>query len=198
MHLRRDWDGPWKWLAAFGLVSLTVGISGQAVKASEIEIGALTSLSARVGLITLGLSVFALAILQQESSPAGPDDSVQPAGQLPAQESTERRRLRELQEVLGLHGDDVDGLWGPITRARCQQKWVGSKQHVAVGMARRLNGNRSRPLVAWVQRQLNRKYSVGLLEDGIPGLATHRAIVERLGESDGIVGPRGYRILVLD
>ena len=198
MQLRREWDGPWRWLAGFGLVSLAVGISGQAVKASQVEIGPLTSLGARVGLIALGLVVFALAILQQDSSAAAHKNDLSPPAGLSGKTSGERQRVRELQELLGLHGDDVDGVWGPKTRARCQQQWVGSKQHVAERMARRLNGNRNRALVAWVQRQLNRKYAVGLLEDGIPGVATHRAIVEFLGESDGVVGPRAYRVLVLD
>lgn len=187
MRLRREWDGPWKWLVTFGVVCLAVGISGQAVKASEIEIGALNSLAARVGLITLGLVLSLVALLQ-------PKDRAPISGV----GATERRRVQELQELLGLHGTDIDGIWGPRTRTRCLQQFVGFRGQVAPSAAGRLAGNRNRALVAWVQRQLNRKYTAGLIEDGIPGRATHLAIVNLLGESDGIVGPRGYQTLTLD
>ena len=190
MQLRRDWDGPWKWLATFGLVCVAVGISGQAIKAMDVEIGALTSVGSRIGLILLGLIVSLVALVQ-------PKEAALPSPRSKASE-TELRRVRELQELLGLHTTDVDGKWGPKTRTRCLQQIVGSSQHVAPRAASRLAGNRNKELVVWVQRQLNRKYSAGLIVDGIPGGATHRVVVELLGETDGIVGPRGYRVLTLD
>lgn len=69
---------------------------------------------------------------------------------------------------------------------------------------------RSRSGNAWTERnpasvacganrgQRHRKYGAGLSVDGIPGRATHKAVVNLLGETDGVVGPRRYRSLALD
>lgn len=194
LKLRRDWTGPYSILAVLGAGSLIVAITGQALKASGFEFGFIESWIARLGLLILGCVLLGVSLLEGEETGRPP---VGPKGSAPAL-SAESQRVRELQELLGLGGKNLDGLWGPVTRLRCMQQFVGSPNHVSSRMSDRLAGNRNRELVAWVQRQLNRKFDAGLRIDGIAGAATHEAIVGRLGETDGIVGPRGYRFLTLD
>ena len=189
---RREWTGPWPWLLAFAVVALFVAITGQAFKGAGMEVAGLTDVRARVLLAVFALVVGALALTEgREPQAAAPSAAI-------GRSATERERVRELQRLLGLNDRDVDGLWGPITRNRCIQQRVGSPSHVSSRARPGLAGNRNRQLVAWVQQQLNRKYAAGLSVDGIPGQATHKAVVDLLGEGDGVVGPRGYRSLALD
>jgi hypothetical protein len=184
-RLRHDWSAPWPFLLAIAVVCLLAAITGQATKAADVEIGTLTNASTRIVLAVFGVFLAAFVVVQW------------PAPSVTGSE-TERDRVKELQRMLGLHDGDVDGLWGPKTRNRCLQQMVGSPLDVAERARPRLAGNNNHALVAWVQEQLNRKFDVNLETDGIPGRATHHAIVHLLGETDGIVGPRGYRTLTLD
>jgi hypothetical protein len=158
----------------------------------DVEIGGSTSTFTRIALAWCGIVVGSLALVER-AGPAGA-----PARTPGRPDTGERERVRALQHLIGLHGGDVDGVWGPTTRNRCLQQMVGSPAQVSERARRTLVGNDNKPLVRWVQAQLNRKFSAGLAVDGIPGAATHRAIVRLLGEVDGVVGPRGYRTLVLD
>ena len=196
MRLRQKWDGPWTVICVLGLGCVVVGISGQAVKTSEFEIAALTSAWSRIGLSVVGTLLLLLSLVEPgQGSRTQPTD---PDLQLRDTHKQERARVRELQELLGLRGGDVDGIWGPKTRMRCQQQFVGSPGDVKPLVVDRLNGNRNRELVAWLQRQLNRRFSAGLLIDGLVGSPMHQAVVDMLGEADGVVGPRGYRVLTLE
>jgi hypothetical protein len=190
--LRREWTGPWPWLLTFGVIALFVAITGQAFKGAGIEVAGLTDVRTRVLLAVFALLVGTLALTEgRELNAAAPSAAA-------GRPATERERVRELQRLLGLNDHDVDGLWGPITRNRCIQQRVGSPSHVSSRARSGLAGNRNRQLVAWIQQQLNRKYDASLSVDGIPGHATHKAVVNLLGEADGVVGPRGYRTLALD
>jgi len=184
-RLRQDWSGPWLILLGVAVVCLLAAGTGQATKAAGVEIGALTSTPARLAVFVVGVFLLAVTLVQWSSS------------SVPSSE-TERDRVKQLQQILGLHDGDVDGLWGPKTRNRCLQQMVGSKLHASERARPRLAGNNNQALVVWVQKQLNRKFGANLVSDGIPGRATHHAIVNLLGETDGIVGPRGYRTLTLD
>jgi len=190
--LRREWTGPWPWLLTFAVVALFVAITGQAFKGAGMELAGLTDFRTRVLLAVFALVVGTLALTEGREPDAGA------ASAATGRPATERERVRELQRLLGLNDRDVDGLWGPITRNRCIQQRIGSPSHVSSRARSGLAGNRNRQLVAWVQQQLNRKYGAGLSVDGIPGQATHNAVVNLLGEADGVVGPRGYRTLALD
>lgn len=98
---------------------------------------------------------------------------------------TERDRIKKLQSLIGAV---ADGIFGPKTDAAINRNLIGWNRNLA--------GNNNRPLVAFLQRQGNRKFRNNMAEDGIVGPVTNHLIVAQLGQRDGIAGPKAWRAAV--
>ena len=85
-------------------------------------------------------------------------------------------------------GASPDGIWGPKTNraASRRRNWVGWKKRA---------GNR-KALVRFAQEQLKRVYGGNITVDGKVGPQTNHYIVVSHGESDGILGPNGWKRLL--
>lgn len=107
--------------------------------------------------------------------------------------SDARTRTREVQQLLGAA---ADGIWGPKTAGAANVGAFGWSPDVRARGYRGvlpLPGNKNRALVQWYQRQANRRFGIGIAEDGLVGPATNHVVVVLDGQADAIAGAGAIR-----
>lgn len=114
----------------------------------------------------------------------------QPQPQPQPQPSGEKDRIKRLQSLVG---SPADGIWGPNTEAAIKRNYISWSN----GPARKSGaGNKNKELVRFMQQNGNRRFGLGMLEDGLVGGQVNHLIVVSLGQRDGVAGPNAWRALV--